>query len=137
MPFVPSNPLVQWGKSIPARLDGSGEVGLMCTYAVFDHFEFGKMPYPSSWGPPGPGGRYVRPRQSGKKMQSCVSYRIATHFVPGRQKPQMWSFRLSQSHVVETLEVVSEHLRSTGVEWLWLCNKNGNPVSRCCFRSWQ
>ncbi len=104
-------------------------------YANFQYFEFYKLPVPNEWGPPIEGRYYLRPPMKKTLMKGSSWYRIATHFVEGKQKPQMWSFRLSAHHVVETLVVIKDHLDSVGVEWLWLCNAHGNPLPYSCLRS--
>ena len=131
----PPSPTEYWQTALPVRLDGTGECYIRQNYGNFQYFQWDKLPVPKDWGPPLAGGIYLRPKMTAAYFRGSTAYRVATRWIPGRQKPESWTFRLSQSHRTETLEVLTNHLDAIGVEWLWLCNASGNPLSKCAFHS--
>ena len=66
---------------------------------------------------------------------TCGSYRIALRQFTESGKPRMCRFTLSSGYVMESLEVLTNHLNEKNIEWLWIANKHGNPVSTSCLRS--
>ena len=100
------------------------------------YFRLDEMPIAKS-------GRVVDPR-SGMKFFSRPlqqrganngSYRIAYKQIPGKSKPLSCRFRLSGEHRIETLQVITNYLNSTGVEWLHIANHANNNVFRPSFSS--
>ena len=120
---------------IPKRPDGSGVIQLGMLGAQMRHFGFdtAEVPEEALVGD-GQGGQRIAARTNGINFGG-ISYRIATRFVDGRRKPQMWSFRLSSEHTKGTLQWVTNFLNSRDVEWLYLCNRHGNQLSTSAFRS--
>ena len=64
-----------------------------------------------------------------------MSLRIAYEWPSGKQKPLMTRFRLTGDVVKDTVQVITDHLNKTGVEWLYIANKDGNRLSRSAFHS--
>ena len=64
-----------------------------------------------------------------------MSLRIAYAWAPGKTKPYMTRFRLTGDVVMDTVQVVTNFLNESGVEWLYIANKNGNRLSRSAFHS--
>lgn len=121
---------------IPRRTDGSGVCALHCQTATQEYFGFDKFPVPKDHGVLDPSGKYrIFAWPSGKRGANNLSLRIAYAWTPGRKKPDMARFRLSGDAVMDTVQVVANFLNQSGVEWLYIANKNGNPLSRSAFHS--
>lgn len=124
------------GRAICGRSDGSRHAFLWCRRATFDYFRFGELPVPQDYGVPGPSGKYrIVPWTSAKGGANSLSLRIAYEWAPGKQKPLMTRFRLTGDVVKDTVQVITNHLNETGIEWLYIANKDGNRLSRSCFHS--
>ena len=124
------------GRSICGRSDGSGHAFLWCRRGTFDYFRFNELPVPQDYGVPSPGGKYrYVPFTRAKGGPNSLSLRIAYAWWPGHQKPHMASFRLTGDVVNDTIQVITNHLNETGIEWLYIANKNGNRLSRSAFHS--
>ncbi len=99
---------------------------IQSTAAVADYFRFSELPFPEDLNRAPQG----QPRQIMRPGLFCKyggdRFRISTHFIPGKQKPQMWSFRLSTGYRRTTFEVLVRHLDSIDVDWMWLMNRHGN-----------
>ena len=125
-----------WTGWMPKRTDGSGVVRIDMRTGSAKHFRLGELPSPKDHGRPLPGSNrrliYMPTRRRGANN---FSYRIAYESFPGSGKPHMARFRLSSDAVLDTLQVLTNHLNETGVDWLWLCNAHGNPISRSCFHA--
>lgn len=121
---------------MPKRTDGTGVVRIDMRAGSAEYFRFGELPSPKDHGFPLPGTDrrviYMPPRRRGA---NCTSYRIAYQEFPGSKKPHMATFRLSSSAVMDTLQVITNHLNELEIEWLYLCNVHGNRLSRSCFHS--
>ena len=124
------------GRVICRRADGSGHAFLWCRRATFDYFRFGELPVPQDYGVPNPTGQYrIVPWYKAKGGANGMSLRIAYRWAPGKQKPYMTRFRLTGDAVLDTVQVITDHLNKVGVEWLYIANKNGNRLSRSAFHS--
>ncbi len=122
--------------AIPGRSDGSRYAFLWCRRASFNYYRFDQFPVPQDYGVMDPGGKYrMVPWNSGKGGSNSLSLRIAYAWAPGKQKPYMTRFRLTGDVVLDTVQVVTNYLNETGVEWLYIANKNGNRLSRSAFHS--
>lgn len=120
---------------IPKRPDGSGVVALGMVGGNMRHFGFDVADIPADALVPSTGGQVGIALRTIRANFGGSWYRIATRFRDDARRPEMWSFRLSSEHNRDTLQWITNHLNSTGVEWLYLCNKHGNPLSRSSFRS--
>ena len=75
-------------------------------------------------------------RDPGRTRNKSVGiYRIAYEPNPGSSKPHMARFRLSSGYTMATLGWLTDYLNSKDVEWMYLCNRFGNRLSRSAFHS--
>lgn len=126
----------QYTRYIARRTDGSGVCALHCQTATADYFGFDKFPVPKDHGILDPTGKYRMFGCPGNKRgANNMSLRIAYSRTPGRQKPNMTRFRISGDPVLDTVQVITNFLNESGVDWLYIANKNGNPLSRSAFHS--
>jgi hypothetical protein len=124
------------GRPICGRADGSRHAFIWCRRATFDYFRFDELPVPQDHGVPDPSGKYQYiPWASPKGGCNGLSLRIAYEWPSGKQKPLMTRFRLTGDVVKDTVQVITDHLNKTGVEWLYIANKDGNRLSRSAFHS--
>ena len=121
---------------IPRRTDGSGVCAIHCQTATQEYFGFDKFPIPKDQGVLDPTGKYkIFVMPGNKRGANNMSLRIAYARTPGRQKPDMARFRISGDPVMDTVQVITNFLNETGVNWLYIANRNGNPLSRSAFHS--
>ena len=97
-------------------------------------FKLLDIPNPPPSDPVYGNGRYF-PDPGRTRNKSVGSYRIAYAVNPASPKPHMARFRLSSGYTMATLYWLTDYLNSSGVEWLWLTNANGAPLSRSSLRS--
>ena len=120
--------------AIPKKLDGSGVVHLSMKKANLIALRLDEFPRPKDYGRPDPGGSgyLVQPylRNAGPNQGY---FRVAYAWNANGPRPHTASFRLSSGYNRETLQVITEHLNKKGVDWLYLCNRHGNPISSSCF----
>ena len=130
------DPMQNWTGYMPKRTDGTGVVRIDMRSGNAAHFRLGELPSPKDHGVPLPGGDgrliYV---PTGRRGANNICYRIAYQAFPGSRKPHMCRFRLSSDAVMDTLQVLTNHLNETGIDWLYLCNSHGNPISKSAFHS--
>ena len=69
------------------------------------------------------------------RKQNTGWFRIAYAPNPSGRGWLTCRFRLSSGHTKATLAYLSDHLNSTGVEWICLTNGDGAALSRGSFRS--
>lgn len=123
-------------RAIPRRTNGSGHVFLWIRKASFDYYDFSQFPVPQDYGVLDPSGQYrFVPWHDAKGGCNSLSLRIAYAWAPGKTKPYMTRFRLTGDVVMDTVQVVTNFLNESGVEWLYIANKNGNRLSRSAFHS--
>jgi hypothetical protein len=104
--------------------------------ASFDYYRFSQFPVPQDYGVMDPSGKYrVAPMHDAKGGCNSLSLRIAYAWAPGKTKPYMTRFRLTGDVVMDTVQVVTNYLNESGVEWLYIANKNGSRLSRSAFHS--
>lgn len=121
---------------IPGRTNGRRYAFLWIRKASFDYYRFGEFPVPQDYGVLDPSGKYrIVPWSNAKGGSNSLSLRIAYAWAPGKQKPYMTRFRLTGDVVMDTVQVVTNYLNESGVEWLYIANKNGNRLSRSAFHS--
>ena len=120
---------------IPKRPDGSGVVALGMVGQNMRHFGFDVADIPEDALDPSTADQVGIVLRTTRANFGGSWYRIATRERSDARKPESWSFRLSSEHSKDTLQWVTNHLNQTGVEWLYLCNAHGNPLSRSSFRS--
>lgn len=126
----------QYTRFIPRRTDGSGVCAIHCQTATAEYFGFDKFPVPKDHGIPNPSGQgRIIAWPSNKRGANNMSLRIAYARTPGRQKPDMTRFRISGDPVLDTVQVITNFLNESGVDWLYIANRNGNPLSRSAFHS--
>lgn len=131
-----SDPMRNWTGYMPARSDGSGVVRIDMRSGNAQYFKLSQLPSPKDHGIQLPGSQVrLIAMPSRRRGASNGSYRIAYEEFPGHKKPHMARFRLSSAHTLDTLQVLTKHLDEVGVDWLYIANEHGNPVSRSCFRS--
>ena len=130
------DPMRNWTGYMPARTDGSGVVRIDMRSGNAEYFKLGQLPSPKDHGIQLPGSerRFIT-MPTRRRGASNGSYRIAYEEFPGHKKPHMARFRLSSAHTLDTLQVLTKHLDEVGIDWLYIANEHGNPVSRSCFRS--
>jgi len=100
---------------------------LTATVGALDYFHLWSLPKASAESAPGsladlrgwPVAGVASPKQQ---------YRIALPELTGSGKPRMVRFRLDKGATQQTLQVLAEHLDTTGVPWLYLCNPNGGRL---------
>ena len=130
------SPTTEWTTYIARNTDGSGAVALYMSAGNMRYFGLDQLPSPKDHGIPDPSGKYhfmrAPTRQGGANKGS---FRIAVAASSTSQKPRMTRFRLDSNYCLDTLQVLTNHLNDLGVNWLYLCNAHGNPVSRSAFRS--
>lgn len=81
-------------------------------------------------------GSYVYRVDPGRtRKQNTGWYRIAYAPNPSGRGRLTCRFRLSSGHTKATLAYLSDHLNSTGVEWICLTNGDGAALSSSAFRS--
>ena len=112
------------------RFDGSGVVGIQCSEGTFAALKLANMPTPRDWGEIVDGVRvvYMDTRSPGADSER---YRIVWPQLSNGagSKLRTSSFTLTDSHVNETLYVLTEFLRDQGVDFVKLANKHGNGFS--------
>jgi len=130
------DPMRNWTGYMPARTDGSGVVRIDMRSGNAEYFKLGQLPSPQDHGVelPGGEGRLIT-MPTRRRGANNGSFRIAYQAMSGGQKPHMARFRLGSRWTLDTLQVLTNHLNEKGVDWLWLANEHGNPVSRGCFHS--
>ena len=121
---------------IPRRTDGTGVSFVMCKRATRDYFRMDQFPVPEDYGVLDPTGKYRKVVMgSSKRGANNLNLRIAYEWRSGGKKPYMVRVRLSGNPVMDTVQVLTNYLNESGVEWLYICNANGNKLSRSCFHS--
>ena len=130
------DPMRSWTGYMPRHTDGSGVVRIEMRAGNASYFKLGELPRPQDHGVqlPGSQGRVVY-FPSRRRGANNFSYRIAYEAFPGSKKPHMCRFRLSSNAVMDTLQVLTNHLNESDVDWLWITNRHGNQLSRSCFQS--
>jgi hypothetical protein len=95
-----------------------------------------QFPVPEDYGVLDPTGKYRLITMGGSKRgANNLNLRIAYEWRPDGKKPHMVRVRLSGNPVMDTVQVLTNHLNESGVEWLYIANANGNKLSRSCFHS--
>ena len=126
----------EFTRAIPRKTDGTGVSYIYCKTATAEFFKFDKFPIPDDYGVPDPSGNgrlvYMRSRKGGANN---LNLRIAYEWRSGGKKPYMVRIRLGGDPVMDTVQVLTNYLNETGVKWLYICNANGNKLSRSCFHS--
>lgn len=126
----------EFTRAIPRKTDGTGVAFIHCRTATAEHFGFDKLPIPKDYGVSDPSGDgrliYVTGRKGGANN---LNLRIAYEWRSGRKKPYMTRFRLGGNPIMDTVQVMTNILNESGVDWLYIANANGNKVSRSCFHS--
>jgi hypothetical protein len=126
----------EFTRAIPRKTDGTGVSFIYCKTATAEHFGFDKLPIPKDYGVPNPSGNghliYMTPRKGGANN---LNLRIAYEWRSGRKKPHMARFRLGGNPIMDTVQVMTNILNESGVDWLFIANANGNRLSRSCFHS--
>ena len=137
MSIPPSvGPTWEWTTYIARNTDGTGVVGLHMKAGSLKYFSLDNLPSPQDQGITDPAtGRTFFTRPGGLRGANNGNYRIAYAPSANGGKPKMARFRLSGDHTLDTLQVVTNHLNAGGVEWLYLCNKHGNRLSKGAFTS--
>ena len=125
-----------WSVPLAKRLDGSGVVHLRMRRGSLVALKLDQLPTPQEYGRIDPlsGARLITPRSVTRGVNQGY-FRVAYAWNPNGPRPHTASFSLSSRFSDETLQVITNHLNDKGVDWLYLCNRHGNPISRSCFRS--
>ena len=125
-----------WTGYIARRTDGTGVVRIEMRQGNASHFKLDQLPRPQDDGVQLPGSELrVVQFPTTRRGANCLNYRIAYERFEGGRKPHMCRFRLSSNAVMDTLQVLTNHLNESGVDWLYLCNTHGNRISRSAFMS--
>lgn len=135
---IPSwvSPFSEWTTYIARNTDGSGVVALYMSAGNMRYFGLDQLPSPKDHGVSDPSGKYSffhTPTRKGGANKG--NFRIAVAPSATSKKPRMTRFRLDSNYCLDTLQVLTNHLNNLGVDWLYLCNAHGNPVSKSAFRS--
>ena len=115
---------------------GVGTAWMFCSVGAAEYFRLHDLPRPQDDGVSEPSGGYRLmswPDKLGR--MNGLNLRIAYAWSEGSKKPSMARFRLGGDPVMDTVQVVVDHLNASGVEWLWICNRHGNRLSRSAFHS--
>ena len=122
--------------SLPRTLAGTGTAWLHCKVGVAEHFKLDQLPSPEDHGLEDPvtGDRFI-PWPRKPSGANNFNLRIAYAWPDGKRKPLMSRFRLSGNPILETVQVLTNHLNSVEVDWLWIANANGGKLSRSAFHS--
>ena len=118
------------------KTDGSGVCFLYCKRATRDYFKLDQLPMPDDYGIPDPSGKgrlvYMRSRKGGANN---LNLRIAYEWRTDGKKPHMARFRLTGDPCLDTVQVVTNILNKSDVDWLYITKANGARLSRSCFHS--
>ena len=118
------------------RTDGTGVCFLYIKRASAEFFKFDQLPTPKDYGVPDPSGKYRLVNMSGKKGgANNLSLRVAYDWPSGRKAPYMARLRIGGDPCMDSVQVLTEHLNESGVEWLWFTKANGARLSRSSFHS--
>jgi hypothetical protein len=119
---------------LPNAPGGRNRITLSTQKATAEYFRLFELSDPV--GLDSADGDYLYRRDPGRtRTQNTGWYRIAYAPNPSGNGTLASRFRLSSGHTRATLAYLSDHINSTGVDWLWLTNAHGNPLSRSAFRS--
>ena len=121
---------------IEGRIVGSKALLIQAKRQTIAHFKLDQLP------PPKPEESDLPGRQKGTRYVGSVhrrkldsSYRIAYKSRGPGLKPLWARFGFIGPATLQTLQIVTDHLNDSGVEWLWLCNANGARLPQRCFSS--
>ena len=112
---------------MPKRFDGKGVVWFQCSETAFYRMQMFGMPAPDDYGEVE--GTYIYIQRPPKGMGAdSVRYRVVWPALPGDTGTWLptTSFTLSGNHCNETLFVLAEYMRGSGVQFVKLANKHGN-----------
>ena len=120
---------------IARKTDGTGACLLQCKRGVAEYFRLTELPTPDDYGMLDPSGQFrlihLVSRQGGANN---MSLRIAYPGPPGSKRPLYSRFRLSADPILDTVQVLTDHLNEKRVNWLWICKSHGGRLSASCFR---
>ena len=121
---------------IEGRVVGSKGLLLQAKRQTISHFKLDQLPPPKAEQGELPGDqkltRYVGSVHR-RKLDSA--YRIAhTSRGPGL-KPLTSRIGFIGPATLQTLQIITDHLNDSGVDWLWLTNANGARLPQRCFSS--
>ena len=119
---------------VPANAGWTKSCRLFMRYASMRAFKLLEIPDPPP-SDPIHGNRSYLADPGRTRTKSVGIYRIAYAPNPGSQKPHMARFRLSSGYTQATLLWLTDYLNSSGVDWMYLTNRFGNPLSRSAFWS--
>ena len=118
------------------KTDGTGVCLLYMKRASAEFFKFDQLPTPDEYGILDPSGKYrLRVVSSKNGGANNLSLRIAYEWPAGRKKPYMARLRIGGDPCLDSVQVLTNHLNKSGVNWLWFCKSHGGMLSRSCFRS--
>ena len=135
---IPSywDPMSEWTMRIPRNVDGTGEVLMWMRAGNAKHFGLDKFPSPECNRGQDPEGRCFTTLTRGKLAGANQgSFRLAYAWRDGPGKPHMARFRLSSGWKVETMQVITNHLRATYDGWFEIRNVHGNVAWNRVFSS--
>lgn len=120
----------------PRKLSGEGTAWLHCKVGTAEHFRLNELPLPSDYGVVDEATGYVYRNWTGPlRGANNFNLRIAYAWPEGKNKPLMARIRIGGNPVLETVQVLCNHLDEMGVTWLWICNANGGKLNRNAFHS--
>ena len=136
MTLTEAQRMEMWSVPISKSLDGSGVVHLRMRRGSLIALKLDQFPTPKDYGriDPVSGKRRITPRTVTRGANQGY-FRVAYAWNPEGTRPHTASFALSSSYNMETLQVITDHLNKMQVDWLYLTNRNGNLISKSCFRS--
>ena len=121
---------------IARTTEGTGVSFLMCKRATRDFFGMDKFPVPKDYGVLDPTGQYrMVSMGSSKRGANNLNLRIAYEWRSGGKKPHMVRVRIAGNPIMDTVQVLTNLLNESGVDWLYIANANGNRLSRSYFHS--
>ena len=120
----------------PRRTNGTGVCFLHMRKGSAEHFGFDKLPTPKDYGRLDPSGQFREIIVASKRGgANNLSLRVAYDWPSGRKAPYMARLRIGGDPCMDSVQVLTEHLNESGVEWLWFTKANGARLSRSSFHS--
>ena len=120
---------------MPGRMDGTDAVFIQCSEGAFSALKLENLPIPVGYGEVINGRRYINrpPNTLGADSQR---YRVIWPYRSDgpNSKLSTSSFSLSTGHTNQTLFFLAEFLRSQGVTYVSLADKNGTAFSSAALK---
>lgn len=134
VPYEKLNPTEQVFVPLLGAPGGKNRITLLTKAATAEYFKLFELSDPARFS--SVDGDYFYGIDPGRtRRQSSGRFRIAYAPNPSGRGRLTCRFRLTSGFTKATLAYLSDHINSTGVEWICLTDENGTPLSRGSFRS--